>query len=92
MPADPEDEILEAMDIIERTGGFVVTDVQGDAIGHVECALYGTSERVPDALAMRSGVLIRRHFLVPASAIDAIDEEAGVVGLRLGRRHLRRFL
>ncbi|MGZ4414455.1 MAG: hypothetical protein ACXVRZ_08830 [Gaiellaceae bacterium] len=80
------------MNSIEHTGGFLVADARGHAVGHVECPLYSTSEHVPDALAVRSGFLIHRHFLVPAAAIAAIDDRSQVVGLRLERRELRRFL
>ena len=46
----------------------------------------------PDALAVRSGRILRRHFVVPAAAIEAIDGRTQMIGLRLDRRQLLRFL
>jgi uncharacterized protein YrrD len=80
------------MNSIRETGGFLVSDASGHVVGHVECPLYGTSPDEPDALAVRSGFLFRHRFLVPATAIDAIDETSEVIGLRLERRKLQRFL
>jgi hypothetical protein len=54
--------------------------------------MYGTSALEPDALAVRSGVLRQRHYLVPAAAIEAIDDMSRIVGLRLGSEELQRFL
>jgi hypothetical protein len=77
---------------IDHTDGYLVADVRGRSVGHVECPLYGTSPDAPDALAVRSGMFIHRHFLVPASVIDDVDERTRVVGLRLERQQLTRFL
>jgi hypothetical protein len=77
---------------IRRTEGFLVADAGGRPVGHVECPLYGTTPDKPDALAVRSGHLIHRHFVVPAAAIDAIDDRSRVIGLRLQRNQLQRFL
>ena len=46
----------------------------------------------PDALAVRSGLFARRRRLVPADAIDQIDGQTRVIGLRVERDGLRRFL
>jgi membrane protein YdbS with pleckstrin-like domain len=54
--------------------------------------MYGTRPDEPDALAVRSGRLWRRHFVVPAAAIEAIDARTQMIGLRLDRRQLLRFL
>jgi hypothetical protein len=77
---------------IRHTEGFLVADARGQPVGHVECPMYGTAPDVPDALAVRSGHLIHRHFMVPAAAIDAIDDRSHVIGLRLQRNKLQRFL
>ena len=61
-------------------------------MGHVECPMYGTVPEVPDALAVRSGHLLHRHYIVPAAAIGDIDDNKRVVGLTLRRNELRRFL
>lgn len=76
---------------IAKTGGFVVADVDGRLVGRVECPLYGSSPDEPDALAVRSGRLVRRHFIVHAGAIDAIDEVSHAIALRLGFAELQRF-
>jgi hypothetical protein len=54
--------------------------------------MYGTAPDVPDALAVRSGVVIRHHFVVPAGAIEEIDGQSRVIGLGLKRKELQRFL
>jgi hypothetical protein len=54
--------------------------------------MYGRAPDKPDALAVRSGVLRRRHFIVPTAAIDAVDKGSQVVGLRLASEDLQRFL
>jgi membrane protein YdbS with pleckstrin-like domain len=54
--------------------------------------MYGTSPAEPDALAIRSGLLRHRHFVVPAAAIETIDERTRVIGLRLESQDLTRFL
>jgi hypothetical protein len=77
---------------LDRTRGFFVADDRGRPVGRVECPMYGTSPDEPDALAVRAGVLLRRRRLVPADAIDCIDEAGGVIGLRVARESIRRFL
>jgi hypothetical protein len=54
--------------------------------------MYGTAPDVPDALAVRSGGLLRHHFVVRADAIDEIDLRRGVVRLLLEEDRLQRFL
>ena len=80
------------MTSIRGTDGFLVADAQGQVVGHVECPLYGASPEEPDALAVQSGRFFRHHFLVPVTAIDAVDKGTQLVGLRLRRRDLQRFL
>jgi hypothetical protein len=74
------------------TSGFLVADARGRVVGRVECPMYGTQPDVPDALAVRKGFFARRRRLVPAEAIDQIDGMSGVIGLRVERESLRRFL
>jgi hypothetical protein len=76
---------------IAETAGFLVADVDGRVVGHVESPLYGTSPDEPDALAIRSGRLLHRHFIVHARAIETIDEGSHAIGLRLQRAELQRF-
>jgi hypothetical protein len=73
--------------------GFLVADYEGRVVGRVECPMYGTAPDVPDALAVRSGFLARRRRrVVPADAIEEIDGDSGVIGLRVGRDSLKSFL
>ena len=77
---------------VDGTKGFLVADARGRRVGQVECPMYGTAPEVPDALAVRSGHVIHRHYIVPTAAIDEIDERSHVVGLTLRRNELQRFL
>jgi hypothetical protein len=73
--------------------GFLVADHEGRVVGRVECPMYGTAPDVPDALAVRSGFLARRRRrVVPADAIEEIDDKSGVIGLRVARDSLKSFL
>jgi hypothetical protein len=73
--------------------GFLVADREGRVVGRVECPMYGTAPDVPDALAVRSGFLARRkRRVVPADAIEDIDDASGVIGLRVARDSLKSFL
>jgi len=73
--------------------GFLVADREGRVVGRVECPMYGTAPDVPDALAVRSGFLARRkRRVVPADAIEDIDDASGIIGLRVGRDSLKSFL
>jgi len=77
---------------LQETEGFLVADAKGRVVGRVECAMYGTAPDVPDALAVRSGFLARRRKLVPAESIEQIDGATRVIGLRVERESIRRFL
>jgi hypothetical protein len=77
---------------IDETAGFLVADVRGRLVGRVECPMYGTATGEPDALAVRSGMIVRRHFVVPAAAIEVIDYGSRVMSLRLASEDLQRFL
>jgi hypothetical protein len=76
----------------EDTVGFAVRDAGGRIIGLVESPLYGKWPERPDALALRSGWLVHRHFVVPADAIAGVDSEDRMIHLRLDRERLLRFL
>ena len=54
--------------------------------------MYGTTPDVPDALSVKAGLFTRRRRLVPADTIDQIDGSSGVIGLRVERESIRRFL
>jgi hypothetical protein len=77
---------------LRRTAGFIVADKRGRVVGKVEGPMYGTAPDVPDALSVRAGFLSRHRRLVPASAIEQIDGASGVIGLRVDRESIRRFL
>jgi hypothetical protein len=77
---------------LRGTRGYLVADARGRLVGRVECPMYGTKPDEPDALAVRTGFFARRRRLVPAEAIDQIDGETRVIGLRINREGLRSFL
>ncbi len=77
---------------LRRTAGYLVADRRGRVVGRVECPMYGTAPDVPDALAVRGGLFARRRHLVPADAIEQIDGQSGVIGLRVERESIRSFL
>jgi hypothetical protein len=81
-----------ALPDLNRTIGYVVSDVRGRIVGRVECLMYGRTPDVPDALSVRSGFLSRRRRLVPADTIRDIDGSSGVVGLSVDRETIRFFL
>jgi hypothetical protein len=77
---------------LRSTAGYLVADKRGRIVGRVECPMYGTAPDVPDALSVRAGFLSRRRRLVPADTIAQIDGQSGVIGLRVEREAIRRFL
>ena len=77
---------------LNTTAGFLVADKRGRLVGRVECPMYGTKPDEPDALAVRAGLFSRRRRLVPAEAIEQIDNMSGVIGLRVERDAIRSFL
>ena len=72
--------------------GFLVADREGKIVGRVECPMYGTTPDVPDALAVRSGFLARRRRVVPADAIDEVDDSSRMIELSVERNQLQSFL
>ena len=77
---------------LRRTTGYIVADSLGRVMGRVESPMYGTKPDEPDALAVRKGFFGRRRHLVPAEAIEQIDQTSGVIGLRVPRESVRSFL
>jgi hypothetical protein len=77
---------------LRRTAGYLVADRRGRIVGRVESPMYGRRPDEPDALAVRSGFLARRRRMVPAEAIDQIDQASGVIGLSVERDEIRSFL
>jgi hypothetical protein len=77
---------------LNTTAGFLVADKRGRLVGRVECPMYGTRPDEPDALAVRTGFFSRRRRIVPAEAIEQIDNLSGVIGLRVERDTIRSFL
>jgi len=75
-----------------RTTGFLVAYARGRVVGRVEGPMYGASPVIPDALSVRFGLRRWRRRLVPAGAIEAIDDRTRVVGLRIERSSIREFL
>lgn len=92
-PMSAGDGFLEGVFMdVGQTKGFLVEDARGRTVGRVECPMYGRAATIPDALAVRAGHLIRRHFIVPTAAIDEVDDRSHVVALTLRRNELQRFL
>ena len=77
---------------LEGKSGFLVADARGRVVGRVEGPMYGSSGEMPDALSVRFSLLRWRRRLVPADAIEAIDERTRVIGLRIERAAIRAFL
>jgi hypothetical protein len=77
---------------LDETAGFLVADARGRILGKVDGPICGASSEVPDAPSVRLSVLRRRHCLVPADAIEAIDDRTRVIGLRIDRSAVRTFL
>jgi hypothetical protein len=77
---------------LDGTAGFLVADARGRVVGRVEGALYGASPEFPEVLSVRVSLLRRRRRLVPADAIEAIDERTRVIGLRLERAAISAFV
>ena len=77
---------------LRDTRGYLVADANGRLVGRVECPMYGTAPDEPDALAVRTGLFARGRRLVPVDAIEQIDGEARVIGLRVEREGLLSFL
>jgi len=77
---------------LRSVSGYLVADAHGRVVGRVECPMYGTSPDAPDALSVRGGFFTRRRRLVPAESIEQIDGASGVIGLRVDRDSIRKFL
>ena len=77
---------------LRMLNGFLVADRLGKVVGRVECPMYGTAPDVPDALAVRSGFLARRRRVVPAEAIDEVDDTSRMIELSVERDDLKSFL
>jgi hypothetical protein len=77
---------------LRMLNGFLVADRLGKVVGRVECPMYGTAPDVPDALAVRSGFPARRRRVVPAEAIDEVDDSSRMIELSVERDDLTSFL
>jgi hypothetical protein len=77
---------------LNATTGFLVADARSRVVGQVEGTMDGASPEIPDALSVRSSLLRWRRRLVPADAIEAIDERTRVIGLRIERAAIKAFL
>ena len=75
------------------TRGFTVCDGDGRRVGRVECPMYGRSSSDPDALAVRTAGILRRHrYVVPATTISRIDTTLSRIDLSVPLARLVRFL
>jgi hypothetical protein len=77
---------------LDGTAGFLVADARGRVVGRVEGPMYAALPEIPEALSVRSSLLRRRRRLVPADAIEAIDERTRVIGLRIERSAIKAFV
>ena len=77
---------------VATTVGYEVADASGALVGRVEAPLFGAAADEADAVAVRSGRLLHRHYIVPAEAIRLIDRKGRLIELRLDRKRLTRFL
>jgi hypothetical protein len=71
--------------------GFLVADANGRVVGRVEGPINGVSPKTPEGLPVRSTLLGWRRRLVPVNAIETIDEQTKVVGLRIERSAIGAF-
>ncbi len=78
-----------AADELHRTVGFLVADPRGRVVGRSKGSAPGTSSDEQPALAIHLGFLRHRLCVVPADAIEHIDERMRVVGVRLERKAIR---
>ena len=69
--------------VLAGTQGYLVADSRGRLLGRVERAAL--PEDGPARLWVRSGFPFRRRRIVPATAIDEIDQTSQVVVLRVER-------
>jgi hypothetical protein len=76
---------------LTSTSGYLVADKAGRPVGRVECAIFGATLDMADALSVRGGLLYRRRRIVPAEAIEQIDGPGRLVELRLEREALTTF-
>ncbi len=75
------------------TAGFTVSDTDGRSVGRVECPMYGRTPDHPDALAVRTEGIVRRHrYVVPATTISRIDGTRSRIELSVSIAGLVRFL
>jgi hypothetical protein len=77
---------------LDWTSGFLVADAQGRVVGRVARPVRRGSPQTPEALPVRFSLFGWRRRLVPADAIETIDEGTRVVGLRIDRAAIRAFL
>jgi hypothetical protein len=69
--------------------GFLVVDVRGRVAGRVEPSSRSELGESPGALAIRSGFLRVRRYLLPPDSIEHIDGRSQVIELRVDRKTLR---
>src|SRR4029077_19513316 len=74
------------------TAGFLVADHRGRVLGKGECPVVRALPDVPERLSGRAGFFSRHRRLVPADTIADVDRASKVVGLRVARETIRRFL
>jgi len=85
VPLKPASTLVD----LNGTRGFIVADARGRVVGRVKGPVYHASREIPEALSIRFSLLRWRRRLVPADAIEAIDNHTRVIGLRIERSAIR---
>jgi hypothetical protein len=73
------------LNVLQASEGFLVADARGRVVGRVERAIASEDGA---RLTVRGRLPLRRRHIVPAAAIEEIDQVSGVIALRIGRADL----
>jgi hypothetical protein len=73
------------LNVLQASEGFLVADARGRVVGRVERAIASEDGA---RLTVRGRLPLRRRHIVPAAAIEEIDQASGVIALRIGRADL----
>jgi len=74
--------------VLRSTEGYLVADARGRLLGRVERAAVADGDHSSARLWVRGRLPLRRRRIVPASAVDEIDDTARVVVLSIERNAL----
>jgi len=74
--------------VLRSTQGYLVADARGRLLGRVERAATTENDHGGVRLWVRGRLPLRRRCVVPASAVDEVDDTARVVVLSVERSAL----